>query len=510
MTSIWDFLLYTLTVSVTACLLLLIKRLFQDKLSPRWQYGIWILLALRLMLPVIASRSLLPPLPLWIEIAKSRAESALAQGHASAYASTWLPVHSGIPLPVLSPRPVSLTDWFFVLYAAGFVTFLLMYLASWLRLRCLLSHSRPVTSDQAAQIAAVSSQFGLNACKAVTVEGLTSAFICGVFRPVLALPADRPVDDKVILHELLHLQSRDGLQNIFWSFFRALHWCNPFLHYVFNRIGNDMESLCDQRVLERLEGEERRQYGVILLSMANEKYPRAAGTTSLSNGSANIARRIDAIVRFKKYPRGMALVSVCIVIMLAYPCLIGPEASLYAEAAEENTGTSAVSLSIFPETDYRQVSSAGEFSAAMASTRLYRCTTPAGALDTFAKGILSGNGLYLASAMPLACQEQLCARMAADGAALKEAAPHAASWVEDSSGRWVQADTCWYLNYPLGGTLSETSYAIYNPEQLTEDTYRVYLVFPLSSLEEGVSCRRTPASDYINPAVENGEAEPVL
>ena len=42
MTNIWEFLLQTLTVTIAAGLLLVIKELLRDKLSPRWQYGITI------------------------------------------------------------------------------------------------------------------------------------------------------------------------------------------------------------------------------------------------------------------------------------------------------------------------------------------------------------------------------------------------------------------------------------------------------------------------------------
>ena len=51
MESIWSFLLQTLTVSLTAAVLLLLKFLLRDKLSPRWQYAVWSILALRILLP---------------------------------------------------------------------------------------------------------------------------------------------------------------------------------------------------------------------------------------------------------------------------------------------------------------------------------------------------------------------------------------------------------------------------------------------------------------------------
>ena len=50
MGNIWEFLLQTLTVSLAAAVLLIVKYLLADKLSPRWQYGVWGLLALRALI----------------------------------------------------------------------------------------------------------------------------------------------------------------------------------------------------------------------------------------------------------------------------------------------------------------------------------------------------------------------------------------------------------------------------------------------------------------------------
>lgn len=381
MHNLWEFLLQTLSVSLAAGLLLVLKRLFADKLSPRWQYGIWGLLALRLLLPVGVRRYVLLPLPLWLETLKALAERRLS----SAYTAPYGTMAPGSVLPLVTAAPRSLTDWLFLLYAVGVLLCLLRYLLSYCRLRRLLGRGAPVTRETEERLAAVCRRYGLKPCRAVRVEGLGSAFVCGVFRPVLALPAKGEPDEKVLLHELLHLRYGDVLQGVFWSLCRALHWCNPFLHGVFDRIGNDMESLCDQRVLERLEGEERREYGGILLSMASESYARAPGTSSLSNGGANISRRIAAIVRFRKYPRGMALVSVCIAVMLAGPLLLGAG---YGDGGETLRAGNVL-----------------ELERAMALTRVRRCGTPAGAMDTYAKGLMSGNGLYLAMGSPLSAQE---------------------------------------------------------------------------------------------------------
>ena len=384
MTNLWAFLLQTLYVTGVGLLLLAIKTLLKDKLSPRWQYAVWSVLALRILLPAYTGKYyVLLPLPLWVETAKVMVEPHWASAYTNVYAATQVTS----PIPWLTGAPVSLSDWLFLLYVVGVVVTLLWYLISWLRLCLLLRQGTPVPADVKEQIERIGKTYACKTCRAIELPGLPSPMVCGVFRPVLALPKGKALDDHVILHELLHLNYKDALQNVFWCFCRALHWCNPIVRLLLNRVGNDMESLCDQRVLERLHGEDRRNYGISLLAMANDKYPRAVGTTSLSNGGKNIAQRIEAIVRFKRYPRGMALASVCVVVVLAASCLVGmvdKEESLYDM------------MYFGPKTD-REV----------AVSHLNYCTTVAGALDTYAKGIINESSLCLAMATTGETQKEM-------------------------------------------------------------------------------------------------------
>lgn len=379
MANIWEALYQTLSVSLAAAVLLLVKWLLRDKLSPRWQYAVWGVLALRALIPADVSRGIVPPLSFWLETARSAAELHLN----SAYTSAFDVIDMGSVFPWISSAPVSVTDWLFVIYTAGVVLTLVRYAVNYARLRSLLRRGVEAGEDTRAAIEATAEKYGLRPCRAVAVPGLKSAFVCGVFRPVLAVPEGEPPDSKIILHELLHLKYLDALQNVFWCVLRALHWCNPFMHYVFDRVGNDMESLCDQRVLERLKGEERREYGEILLGMASSAYARAPGTSSISNGAKNIARRIEAIARFKLYPRGMALVSVCVAFVLGATLLTGASAdtALY-------------------------LSSAPDAVSGLAAARIERCSTIPGAIDVYVHGVIEDNAACLASVAPLGEQER--------------------------------------------------------------------------------------------------------
>lgn len=383
MTNIWGFLTQTLSVSVIAALILLIKTLLNDKLSPRWQYGIWSILAFRILFPVPVKAKIILPIPVWVETLKSIVEKGLN----SNYSDVYIPAKLTHIFPNAVGVPKSITDWIFVIYAVGIIVSLMWYMVSYLKLRQMLKRGAMPSENAMQTIETVCKKYHLKRCNVVAIKGLPSAFVCGGWNTILALPAEKEVDEKVILHELLHLKYHDEMQSFLWCILRSFHWCNPFLQYVFCRIENDMESLCDQRVLERLEGEERREYGMILLDMANEKYARMPGTSSISNGGRNIGCRIAAIVRFKKYPKGMSLVSICIGILLFFEAFVGQ-----AQAGSEK--------------EYQPVE-ANELHYALANARVNRCTTVAGALDTYAKGLLLENGIYVATASPLEKQVEI-------------------------------------------------------------------------------------------------------
>ena len=376
MVNLWSVLAQTLALSVTAAVLLAAKRLFLDKLSPRWQYGVWAILALRALLPAgLLGRTLVPGGRVVLEAARLQVELPLSSVLTDPYGVT--EVLAPVPLfPRGLPAPGSITDVLFYVYAAGVLLLALWFFRSYTRLRAAIRRGLSPAPEVLAQVEGVAARYGLTAPRRVVVlPGLESAFVCGPLRPVLALP-DRPVDDKVLLHELLHLRHGDVWAGVGVCALRCLHWCNPLIWYCCDRIQNDCEALCDQRVLERLEGEERRAYGVILLSMADGRYARAPGTSSMANGGRNIKARIQAIARFRRYPAGMALASGCVAVVLALTCLGGT-----GGAVEVPGGTDRGAL-------------------ALAQAQLNRPTTVAGALDTYAKALLSDSPLYYAMVLP--------------------------------------------------------------------------------------------------------------
>ena len=78
MKSIYSFLYFTLSLSILAGFLLILKRVLRDKLSPRWQYGVRWLLILRALFPLMGTgRELTAPALQLVELIKQLAEPSL-------------------------------------------------------------------------------------------------------------------------------------------------------------------------------------------------------------------------------------------------------------------------------------------------------------------------------------------------------------------------------------------------------------------------------------------------
>ena len=370
MENIWSFLLQTLSVSLIGLLLLVVKLLLRNRLSPRWQYAVWGVLAVRLMVPASTyGKDIFLPLPLWVETVKLTVE----QGLSSAYTAFYEAVRVVAPVPWLSGGPVSVTDWLFLLYILGVFGMLGWELFASLRLRRRFQNGEPVSAQEFRRLQRMGEREGRTICAAVFLPQLTSPMVCGVFHPVLGLPANKPVEETAILHAFLYPTRWNILQSGFWRVCRALHWCNPVMWFFLRQVNHDWVSFCDHQVLERLQ----------------EGYDpgRLTGTSAIFDGEKDLKEQAEAAERRSIAPKGRTLVAVCVTVVLLCSSLLG-------------TVEKTVEIRPWWEGD-------GSRQEMVAISHCNPCTTAAGALDTYAKGMMQENPLYCAMASPKARRKQL-------------------------------------------------------------------------------------------------------
>lgn len=137
---------------------------------------------------------------------------------------------------------------------------------------------------------------------------ITSPSICGIIKPKILIPkaAVDNIDDKqfkhIIMHELSHLKNKDIIINLVITLLSIIYWFNPILLYGFHKMRQDCEVSCDYQVISHLNKGENIQYGntIIKILELSGSSRRLTGTTPMFTNSSEIKRRITMISKYKK------------------------------------------------------------------------------------------------------------------------------------------------------------------------------------------------------------------
>lgn len=128
--------------------------------------------------------------------------------------------------------------------------------------------------------------------------------LLGVFRPTIVLPVgvtDPARLRDILAHELTHVRRRDLLFKWFAAVVTSFHWFNPAMLLVRREIGRSCELACDEAVMKNLTAPEQRHYGETLLALAAHA-PRGLGplAVTLCEEKKQLKERLLCIVKFQK------------------------------------------------------------------------------------------------------------------------------------------------------------------------------------------------------------------
>ena len=134
---------------------------------------------------------------------------------------------------------------------------------------------------------------------------IASPVLLGVWRPALILP-EKDIPEETLLyvfrHELTHCRRRDGLYKWLIQLVICAHWFNPFVYRLEKEIGQACELSCDEAVIAPLDREERRKYGSLLLAFAGagDCCRGSHISAAMSEGGEHLKERLGAIMKFRK------------------------------------------------------------------------------------------------------------------------------------------------------------------------------------------------------------------
>ena len=297
---------------LTALAIILIRLLFHRVLSGKAKYYLWLLLALRLMLPVLpqSALSIQNYLPIASQTAHIPAAAASAPGDTAPLPSMSIPaaampeqndVSSAGPTSAVSaetasafsPSQILLLVYLLGVLAAG-VTYLILYVLTARHL-----HRLPLCTDPETLRVWLRLRRQLHSRSEIRLCRGESAMSGGLFRPTIVLPAEVAGEAAapILVHEAMHIGSHDLILHFLYRLLICLNWFNPVVWLCFRQAFRDSEGACDQRVLES---------GLVAPSDYAEALYQESMTSSSPNifirsafgGGHTIRRRISVICHF--------------------------------------------------------------------------------------------------------------------------------------------------------------------------------------------------------------------
>ncbi len=322
---------------------MLLKKCFKNKLSPRLHYLVWLVLILRLMLPVTlnspihffsvpaaaqnetASQQTVTPSPDGIpgtEAANNpgfQIPGLYSQGYPAAGAIPSLPVQQSPTFPVV---PVMFAVWL-----AGAVLFLSYFTILYFTLRLKIRrNAQPPSKKLLSLFEEVKSELGIKATIKIvcTYEYGVPALL---FPKTVTMPVETLVsmDDEQIrfalCHELTHFRRGDQIMNILLSVLNAIYWFNPFIWLAFRQIRSDMEVACDSMVVKKLAPAQRNRYASLIVSLFARPAPRKIALGMAQGDTKKAAeKRVRGIYMNGKSRISGKLVSILLAAVLFVAC----------------------------------------------------------------------------------------------------------------------------------------------------------------------------------------------
>lgn len=361
------FLSMSFSGSLLILALLLEKRFLKDKISRQWQYYIWLVVILRLLLPFGPEVNLLGKTYQAVDQVITQA-APLSQQQPAFYASGNIPASADNQEPnsennvsedLTATHPlqeigVLLFNHIWLIWLLVALGMLIQKITSYQGfIRYIRAGLAPVSDIELLdQLSIAAEQTGIKNPMELCINPLISSpLLIGFFHPCIVLPSvDIPQNDfqYIILHELTHYNRRDMFYKWLVQITLCLHWFNPLVHLMSREITKACEFSCDEAVLTKMGQENAQDYGKTLLDAmaAVGKYKKNLGAVTLSENKQLLKERLSAIMNFKRKSAVIRLLTGVLTLCVMFSAAF---VGVYPVASAANDATGKTSTYIYDE-----------------------------------------------------------------------------------------------------------------------------------------------------------------
>ncbi|MBR4079632.1 MAG: hypothetical protein IKK29_05420, partial [Christensenellaceae bacterium] len=327
----------TVYSSAIAGILLLLRALFKKKISAKLQYMAWLLLIVRLMVPITVESGVhfftIEEKP---DIVETVTQEMQTENKPVIEASATVPQTA----PVVQQKPVMQEKlqtnttapaeaakkpeihitWQQIvvgLWIMGMIALGGFFIRTRVRFMKKLNLTMP-TEEMSVEYDRI--------CEVMMLASAPELWVCGVASPALMgrrilLPEgiSGQALRYALYHELTHYRRRDHIMVVLMSALRCVYWFNPLVWVAFSAMQTDMEVACDAGVMERIGAEEKRGYLTTLLNMFSAHSVPAIGMAQAQSKNA-AKERIEGAFRTKRTGRTMRIISAIMVFLILICC----------------------------------------------------------------------------------------------------------------------------------------------------------------------------------------------
>lgn len=350
----------SLSGSVLILVLLLCKPLLKHKISKRWQYYIWLVVIIRLLLPFTPDVSPVGTLFQAVDkaIVQRDTTNSPEQNTASMPQTENDQSIKGDAAPQeeepsTAARPaVQRTFKMFIenLWLVWLVTALALLIRKITIYQGFVKYiraGRTEVSDTALldRLAQIGERAGVKrSVELYTNSLISSPLLLGFFRPCIVLATVDLSDsdfEYTILHELTHYKRRDMFYKWLIQIAVCLHWFNPLVYVMGREVNRECELACDEAVIKTLGKEEQRAYGDTLLNAirAGGSYKDSLASVTLNESKELLKERLEAIMKYKRKSKMVAVFTLVVTVFL-----VAGASTLGAHAAQQLSFDSQNSL----------------------------------------------------------------------------------------------------------------------------------------------------------------------
>lgn len=328
----------TMGVSLIILILLLLDRRLDARYSARWRCWVWLVLAVRLIIPWNFS---LPQAPVQLHIpATPQAQAEMPTNTTNMYTPTYekestspsIPPSDAQDVPQMQPTtPASIpaltwAQMLTLVWLAGILLFLTWHgVAAWHFWHSLHPWCRAVDANTRSLYEQLCQELHLShPPRLMQCRKLYTPMAIGLLRPTVLLPRERLTQQQlemVLRHELTHIRRHDLWYQLLILTARGMHWFNPLVHLMGHMAQRDMELACDAQVVAGQDNAYRRGYGdAILSTAAHVNSPTLS--TGFAGGKRMLQHRLSNLFDRRQRKRGITALALLTTLAVAIGTLV--------------------------------------------------------------------------------------------------------------------------------------------------------------------------------------------